>query len=157
MVYKLGLNEGFREGLPVIRKFLIVQILACAFSHPAWGHHDVSGDMDIAAPVEIVGQLLEVEWGSPHSTLRVEVERAGAANQVWRIQADSTTVLANRAFNVRALSGLEMVAVIAFPSTGSSCGDVCSAYGLSLRDPNNNSYTLSGDISDRLRDYLRRN
>ena len=119
-------------------------------------HHDVSGDVDFAAPVEIVGRLVDVDWGNPHSVLHIEVERDSGANQVWLVEADNATQLAGRAFNAGTAIDLDVVSVIAFPSRSGSCVDQCGAYGLSLRDPDNNSYTLNRELSNAFRDYRRR-
>ena len=113
-------------------------------------HHDVSSDIDLDAPIEIVGQVVGVEWESPHATLQIEIERATGANQVWLVQVDSPRELVERAFSSNTVSNLNFVAVVMYLSLSNSCDDECFGYGLSLTDPAGNTYTLSSEISSML-------
>ncbi len=111
-------------------------------------HHDISSDMDLAAPTQIIGQITAINWGEPHSTLQLQLQlqRDGLPVQEWLIQMDSISDLAEVDFSAGEFQVGEWVAVILFVAQGTSCNDRCIGYGLSLTDEDNNSYTISQEV-----------
>ena len=98
--------------------------------------------------MQVVGQLVDVEWRSPHVILHLELEQTPESVQRWQVEIDSPQLLQSRGINRSAFNGLNVVAIILYPSMRQACTDDCHAYGLSLTEPRGNSYTLRRDISD---------
>ncbi len=113
-------------------------------------HHDVLADIDLGAPIELVGQVAGVEWENPHAVLHIEIQRATGPNQLWLVQLDSPHDLLGQLFTRNTINNLNWVAVVMYLSLSNSCEDECFGYGLSLTDPMGNSYTLSREIASAL-------
>ena len=134
----------------------IQEVVIATLVFQLWGlesnaHHDVLDAINLNNPFEIVGQVAAVDLGRPHSTLEILIRRVSGKDQIWRIQMDDRRALSERGFTDVSLQNLEWVKVIVYLPEGSVCVDECNGYGLSLTDTENNSYTLSNDISARLR------
>jgi len=122
-------------------------IMAALAGTGALAHHDIADDIDINAPIEIVGQFVGVDWGSQHTVFHIAIERSDAPSQLWHVQADSTSLLSRNGFTNSTAVGLNTVAVVMYLSRSSACENECQGYGLSLTDPKGNSYTLRRDIT----------
>lgn len=139
--------------MPGARTLLLIVLLV---SPLASAHHDVLSEIDLNAPIEIVGQVQSLQLSAPHAVLRVAGKDTRGADQIWVIQLDHPDTLKSMGFTALSVQQDEWVAVIAFPVRGTSCTDECSAYGLTLSDTDNNDFSLNSQISAELMRVKRR-
>ncbi len=120
--------------------------IALLQSGVADAHHDIADDMNLSSPIQLVGQIAAINWGEPHSSLQLNLPRAGLQDQEWLIQIASISELAEVEFSASDIDVGDWVAIILFVAESSDCSVRCVGYGLSLTDENDNSYTLSQQV-----------
>ena len=134
---------------------LLPVLLSTFLAVPVSGHHEIVSDMNLASPLQIVGEIAAVNWGDPHSSLQINIARENQPDQEWLIQIDSAGELISKDIGANEIRAGDWVAVVLFLSAGSDCENRCVAYGLSLTDEDQNSYTLSQEVYDLFVQYKR--
>lgn len=56
-------------------------------------HHSIALQFDMTRQIEIVGDIVQMEWRNPHSWLHVEVENEAGALETWRVEFGSANGL----------------------------------------------------------------
>ncbi|MEX0964531.1 MAG: DUF6152 family protein [Pseudohongiellaceae bacterium] len=110
-------------------------------------HHEVSEDIDLSAPQEVIGKVAFVEWTNPHVTVHVLTDDLPGAQKYWLIQADSPSALLSRGISRATLEDTDPIAVTQYASNINSCTTTCVSYGLSFTDSSGNVQILSAEIA----------
>lgn len=126
---------------------LALSLLVTLISPVTRAHHDLLDEIDLNAPVEIVGQVQSLQMISPHAVLRLAGKDTSGADQIWAIQLADPEQLKALGFSALSVKRGEWVAVIAFPVKGAGCSNECNAYGLTLSDSDNNDFSLNAQIN----------
>lgn len=126
---------------------LTLSLLVTLVSPVARAHHDLLDEIDLNAPVEIIGQVQSLQMTSPHAVLRLAGKDTSGADQIWVIQLADPEQLKALGFSALSVKRGEWVAVIAFPVKGAGCSNECNAYGLTLSDSDNNDFSLNAQIN----------
>lgn len=65
----------------------------CFAAYGARAHHSTALQFDMTSTIEIVGNIVEMEWRNPHSWLHVEVENEAGELEIWRVEFGSANGL----------------------------------------------------------------
>ncbi len=80
-----------RKGVIEIASTAILTIFLVGQS--ARSHHSTALQFDMTTEIEIVGNIVEMEWRNPHSWLHVEVENEAGDIETWRVEFGSANGL----------------------------------------------------------------
>lgn len=132
----------------LIKRISVIIVLFGGFG--ANGHHDPFGDMDLYNPVAIEGQLVGIEWISPHVVLHIETRNESGETTEWAIQGSHPNRLLRTGVSRRTLQTGRTVTVELFESLGTSCTNTCSGYGLRLIEQSGQRYIINAEVDARV-------
>ena len=95
----------------------------CALGLSGWAvraHHSIALQFDMTREIEIVGDIVQMEWRNPHSWLHVEVENEAGAVETWRVEFGSANGLYRAGWRRDDLPVGEQVTVHGLPARDGS-------------------------------------
>ena len=63
-----------------------VGLLAALAGQPAEAHHAFAAEFDAAAPIELRGTVVRMEWVNPHTWIHIDVEEEDGTEARWMIE-----------------------------------------------------------------------
>ena len=93
-----------------------VGLLAALAGAPAQAHHAFAAEFDAAAPIELRGTVVRMEWVNPHTWIHIEVAEEDGTQARWMIEGGPPSALLRRGFTKRSLLAGTEVRVEGFRS-----------------------------------------
>lgn len=69
-----------------MNKKLIAGVAALFASACAQAHHAFSAEFDVSRPVNLTGQVVEIEWTNPHAWMHIETQDNRGNVQRWAVE-----------------------------------------------------------------------
>ena len=87
-----------------------IGLFAALAGVPAQAHHAFAAEFDAAAPIELQGTVVRMEWVNPHTWIHIDVTQADGSAERWMIEGGPPSALLRRGFNKRSLlAGTEVL------------------------------------------------
>jgi hypothetical protein len=87
-----------------------IGLFAALAGAPAQAHHAFAAEFDAAAPIELQGTVVRMEWVNPHTWIHIDVTQADGSAERWMIEGGPPSALLRRGFNKRSLlAGTEVL------------------------------------------------
>ena len=78
---------------------------------PSYGHHSISAEFDVNAPISFTGTVKQVDWMNPHTYTHVEVKNPDGTTKVYKVEGGPPNALYRQGWRKDSLKGGETVTV----------------------------------------------
>jgi hypothetical protein len=91
-------------------------IAAVATVAPAFAHHSFAVFFDDKASVSVTGVVQEFQFRNPHGIIRLTVKKPGGAEETWKAETNSPSILERRGWTRDIIKVGETVTIDGWPS-----------------------------------------
>ena len=101
-------------------KSCLLAVVAVAAAVAAQAHHSFAVFFDDSKVIKIQGTVTEFQFRNPHGIIRMTVRDAQGAEQVWKAETNSPSILERRGWTRDSIRNGEVVIVEGWPSRDGS-------------------------------------
>jgi hypothetical protein len=101
-------------------KSCLLAVVAVAAAVAAQAHHSFAVFFDDSKVIKIQGTVTEFQFRNPHGIIRMTVRDAQGAEQVWKAETNSPSILERRGWTRDSIKNGDVVIVEGWPSRDGS-------------------------------------
>ena len=101
-------------------KSCLLAVVAVVAAAAAQAHHSFAVFFDDAKVIKIQGMVTEFQFRNPHGIIRLTVRDAQGAEQVWKAETNSPSILERRGWTRDSIRNGDVVVVEGWPSRDGS-------------------------------------
>jgi hypothetical protein len=101
-------------------KSSLLAVLAVAAAGAAQAHHSFAVFFDDSRVIKIQGTVTDFQFRNPHGIIRMTVRDAQGAEQVWKAETNSPSILERRGWTRDSIKNGDVVIVEGWPSRDGS-------------------------------------
>jgi hypothetical protein len=101
-------------------KTCLLALVAVAAAAAAQAHHSFAVFFDDSKVIKIQGTVTEFQFRNPHGIIRMTVRDAQGAEQVWKAETNSPSILERRGWTRDSIKNGEVVIVEGWPARDGS-------------------------------------